>query len=333
MGCGSLPAEFVHNKPQRALMTLIELRYLVVLAQEQHFGRAAALCCISQPTLSMAIRKLEAQLGVLLFERSKSGIRATDMGVQIIAQAQRVVAQADAITALAQADQGQLSGDFNLGAIFSLGPYLLPQLIPQMRLLAGHLRLQTYEGYSADLRQKLANSSLDAIIVSLPFNEPDVVTQELYTEPLMLVMPASHSLASKAVISSQDLEGQSLLLLSEGHCLRDQVLAACSQLSIDATSSIETSSVETLRHMIAIGLGVSLLPSSAVASALYAPQALAARPLISAPVRRLALAWRASFPRHKAIDLLRRAIQTCSWQFTTAIASEGQGLLVENQSW
>lgn len=313
-------------------MTLTELRYLVALAEQQHFGRAAEICCVSQPTLSMAIRKLEENLEVLLFERSKSGIRATTMGEQIIAQAQRIVAQADAITALAEADKDQLGGDLKLGAILSLGPYLLPQLIPQLRLIAKSLRLDLYEGYTEDLRNKLRAGELDAILVAQPFSEQDIVTQDLYYEPLLLVMPPMHSLAARNQISVNDLNGQTFIVLKDGHCLREQMLAIFPQLQNEGGANIiESSSVETLRHMVAIGLGVSVLPSSAAISS--TAHALTARPLQSAPTRKIALAWRASFPRHKAIDAVRRAIQTCSWQFTTTHNTGDQGLLVENSNW
>jgi LysR family hydrogen peroxide-inducible transcriptional activator len=310
----------------------MELRYLVAVAETRHFGRAAERFGVSQSTLSMAVRKLEENLGVLLFERSKSGIRTTQIGAQIIAQAQQVLAHTNAISALVQADQDQLGGELKLGAIHSLAPYLLPQLIPQLRLLAASLRLSIYEGYTADLGSKLRSGELDAILVSLPFSEMDVVTQELYREPLMVVMPPNHALAAKRQIAPQDLLGQTFIQLQTGHCLREQVLHICPQLQ-GSSQIIESSSLETLRHMIAIGLGVSILPSSATASSAYAAQSMVARPLQSATVRTIALAWRASFPRHKAIDVVRRAVQTCSWQFTTAHGNLGSGLLVENQSW
>ncbi|GGY88418.1 transcriptional regulator [Cellvibrio zantedeschiae] len=311
-------------------MTLIELRYLVTLAQTQHFGRAAELCNISQSALSMAVRKLEDNLGVLLFERSKSGIRATQMGEQIIAQAQRVISQADAITALAAADKDQLSGELKLGAIFTLGPSLLPQLIPSLRLIANQLSLTCYEGYNSDLREKLRTGELDAILISQPFTEADIVSQEVYSEPLQLVMPLNHPLAAKKSIGLNDLEDQTFLLLSDKQCLRTQMLAVYPAAQ---NNSIECSSLDTLRHMIALGLGVSILPSSATSSALFSAQALSTRPLQGQPKRKISLAWRASFPRHKAIDAVRRAIQACTWQFTTAHDTSSSGLLVENASW
>jgi LysR family hydrogen peroxide-inducible transcriptional activator len=311
-------------------MTLIELRYLVTLAQTQHFGRAAEQCNISQSALSMAVRKLEEDLGVLLFERNKSGIRATQMGEQIIAQAQRVVAQADVITALAAADKDQLAGELRVGAIFTLGPYLLPQLIPSLKLIANQLSLNCYEGYNSDLRQKLRAGELDAILISQPFIEADIVAQEVYSEPLQLVMPPNHALAAKKTIAIDDLNDQTFLLLGEKQCLREQMLAV---FPAAVQNSIECSSLDTLRHMIAQGLGISILPSSATNSALFSSQALVTRPFQTQPKRKISLAWRASFPRHKAIDAVRRAIQTCSWQFTTAHESTGSGLLVENSSW
>lgn len=311
-------------------MTLIELRYLVTLAQTQHFGRAAGQCNISQSALSMSVRKLEEDLGVLLFERNKSGIRATQMGEQIIAQAQRVVAQADAITALAAADKDQLAGELKIGAIFTLGPYVLPQLIPSLKLIANQLSLYCYEGYSTDLRQKLRAGELDAILISQPFTEADIVSQEIYSEPLQLVIPPNHALAAKNTIAIDDLKEQTFLLLSEKQCLRTQMLAAFPDA---LNNSIECSSLDTLRHMIAQGLGISILPSSTTSSVLFSSQALVTRPLQTNPKRNISLAWRASFPRHKAIDAVRRAIQTCSWQFTTAHDNIGSGLLVENTRW
>lgn len=311
-------------------MTLLELRYLVALAQTHHFGRAAELCGVSQSNLSMAIRKLEESLGVLLFERSKNGICATDMGVQIIAQAQRVIAQTDTITALADADKNQLSGSLTIGSIFTLGPYLLPPLIPQLKLFANNLQLMLYEGYLADLQQKLRYAELDAILVSQAFSEPDIVTQKVYTEVMQVVMPPNHPLAAKKMISVQDLRDQPFLLLNAKQCLREQMLAA---FTPNDDKMIECSSLETLRHMIALGVGVSILPVSATHSPLYSQQALATRPLVTNPQRNIFLAWRASFPRHKAIDVLKRAIQMSVWQFTTAADDQSSGLLVENNNW
>jgi LysR family transcriptional regulator, hydrogen peroxide-inducible genes activator len=311
-------------------MTLIELRYLVAVAETRHFGRAADRFKVSQSTLSMAVRKLEQSLGVPLFERSKSGMCATGLGAQIIVQAQRALAQADSIIALAEADKHQLSGALKLGAIFTLGPFLLPQLLPALKLSAPQLSMNCYEGYHRDLRHKLRSSELDAILISEPFTEADVVTQEIYREPLQLVMPPTHALAAKKIIALDDLQEQTVLVLGDKQCLRQQMLAV---FEPKAKHTIECSSLDTLRNMIAMGLGISILPSSAVSSAIFSPQALVARPLHTNPMRNISLAWRASFPRHKAIDAIRRAIQVNAWQFTTAQDTGGSGLLVDNNSW
>lgn len=313
-------------------MTLTELRYLVVLGQEQHFGRAADACGVSQPSMSMAIRNLEGSLGVLLFERSKSGISPTDMGQQLIAQAGRVLAEADAIAALARADKDQLAGALRLGAPASLAPYLLPQLIPQLRLMAPGLELVFSEANTPELVRHLRQGDLDAVLVTQPLVATEVVVQELYREPLLAIMPPSHSLAARRQLGIQDLASQGFVLPPRDTCLCEQLFALCPSLA-EMSGHLESSSLETLRHMVAIGLGVSILPMSATASAIYSSQGLVARQLQSAPTRAINLAWRASFPRHKAIDILRRAIQTCSWQFTTGQGAAGAGLLVDNNSW
>lgn len=311
-------------------MTLVELRFLVTLAQTRHFGRAAELCNVTQSALSMAIRKLEDELEVLLFERSKSGIQPTRMGEQIIAQAQHVVGQADRIKALAEADKDQLCGELKIGAIFTLGPYLLPQLIPALKLIASDLSIHCYEGYNSDLRHKLRNGELDGILISKPFVEADVLTQEIYSEPLHLVMPPNHPLVAKSTITPDDLHEYTFLVLSERQCLREQMLAVYQP---DAKNMIECSSLDTLRQMIVLGLGISILPFSATSSAMLASQTLVTRPLQTNPFRKIFLAWRASFPRHKAIDAVRRAIHANTWQFITAQDTSGPGLMVENQSW
>ncbi len=297
-------------------MTLTELRYIVTLAQEQHFGRAADRCYVSQPTLSIAVKKLEDELGVALFERTKSRVQPTPLGEQIIAQANLVLEQTAAIKDLADAGKDQLSSPLSVGAIFTVGPYLLPKFIPHLQQLAQRMPLYVEEGYTHNLRKKLRNGELDVIIIALPFSEPDVVTQTLYEEPFVVLMPKSHPLAAQEKIHASQLSDQKMLLLGEGHCFRDQVLTTCPNLqpNSDESSQIRTvaegSSLETLRHMVASGLGITILPLSAAESSLYTQDVLVTRPFEDpAPSRTIALAWRASFPRHKAIDALRKAIQ------------------------
>ncbi len=305
-------------------MTLTELRYIVILSEEQHFGRTAERCHVSQPTLSIAVRKLEEELGIELFERTKTKVVPTVLGEKIVAQARELLANTTAIKSLAEAGRDQLNSPLALGAIFTMGPYLLPQLIPHLKKQAPAMPLYVQEDYTSSLRKKLRDGDLDIILVSLPFSESDVVTQELFEEPLVVVMPQAHPLARKAEIMPADIPPADLLLLGEGHCLREQVLALHPdwQQAFDGQPkryAAEGNSLETLRYMVAAGLGLGVLPRSAAEAGLCAAHRLVARPLVGGS-RKLALAWRASFPRHKAIDVLRKAIQTCSgayWNFTT----------------
>jgi LysR family hydrogen peroxide-inducible transcriptional activator len=308
-------------------MTLTELRYIVVLSEEQHFGRTAERCHVSQPTLSIAVRKLEEELGVELFERTKNSVKPSAIGAQIVACAKALLANIAGIKALADAGKDQLSSPLAMGTIFTMGPYLLPQLIPHLQKQVPQMPLFVQEDLTENLRKKLRDGLLDVILVSLPFSESDVVTQGLFDEPLMLVMPQTHPLAHQQEIALDEIQQQHLLLMGQGHCLRDQVLNLCPGLReqlVNAESPYrcaEANSLETLRYMVAAGLGLSILPRSAAEARLCQANRLVARPLaIPGSQRRLALAWRASFPRHKAIDVLRKAILTCSgayWSFTT----------------
>jgi LysR family transcriptional regulator, hydrogen peroxide-inducible genes activator len=300
-------------------MTLTELRYIVTLAQEQHFGRAAERCYVSQPTLSIAVKKLEDELGVALFERTKSRVQPTPLGEQIVVQANLVLEQTATIRDMANSGKDQLSSPLSVGAIFTIGPYLLPKFIPHLQQMANRMPLYVEENYTHNLRKKLRNGELDVIIVALPFNEPDVVTQVLYEEPFVVLMPKDHAFAKRKTITPDDLNSEQLLLLGEGHCFRDQVLTTCPHLQqmpeddgspSNIRTAAEGSSLETLRHMVASGLGITVLPLCAAESPLYASDLLITRPFTSpSPTRSVVLAWRASFPRHKAVDALRKAIQ------------------------
>lgn len=300
-------------------MTLNELRYIVTLAQEQHFGRAAERCYVSQPTLSIAVKKLEDELGVALFERSKTRVQPTPLGEKIVTQAQLVLEQTAAIKDIAKAGKDQLSSPLHVGAIFTIGPYLFPHFIPELQRTAPNMPLYVEEGYTATLRTRLRKGELDVIIVSLPFTEADVVTQTLYDEPFVVLMPKDHPLTRASHIHPEQFNEHNLLLLGEGHCFRDQVLEACPALlpTGDAKAghlrtAAKGSSLETLRHMVASGLGVTILPFSAVEGTRYADDLLTYRPFVEpAPRRTVAMAWRASYPRHKAIDALRASINQC----------------------
>ncbi|QLF93592.1 hydrogen peroxide-inducible genes activator [Pseudomonas sp. ABC1] len=297
-------------------MTLTELRYIVTLAQEQHFGRAAERCHVSQPTLSVGVKKLEDELGILIFERTKSAVRLTPVGEGIVTQAQKVLEQAQSIRELAQVGKNQLAAPLKVGAIYTVGPYIFPHLIPQLHRVAPDMPLYIEENFTHVLRDKLRTGELDAIIIALPFQEADVVTRTLYDEPFYVLMPAGHPWTARESIDPELLNDRSLLLLGEGHCFRDQVLESCpTTRKGEAVShtTVEASSLETIRHMVASGLGVSVLPLSAVDSHHYAPGVLDVRPFTSpAPFRTVAIAWRVSFPRPKAIEILADSIRLCS---------------------
>lgn len=302
-------------------MTLTELRYVVTLARERHFGRAAERCHVSQPTLSVAVKKLEDELGIPLFERSKSSIRVTETGQRIVEQAQRVLDQVGVIRDMAQDGKSQLSSPLKVGAIYTIGPYLFPHLLPELRRAAPEMPLYIEENYTASLRQKLRQSELDAIIIALPFEEAEVLTLPLYDEPFVVLLPADHPLAKKQQITGAELAREQLLLLGPGHCFRDQVLESCPPLveavtrraDVGSPSLVtEGSSLETIRHMVASGLGITVLPLSAAIVMHYHKDVLVTRPFAPpVPFRTVALAWRVTFPRPKAIDILSLAANQC----------------------
>lgn len=291
-------------------MTLTELRYLVALARERHFGRAAASCFVSQPTLSVAIKKLEDELGVPLFERRKQEVHLTDTGERIVTQAQRVLEETEQIRLLARAGSDPLRATFKLGAIYTVGPYLLPELIQTLKHLAPEMPLNIEENYTARLAEHLKQGELDAILVALPFDEPGIEVMPLYREPFVCVLPAAHPLQEKDRIDAGDLLNESLLLLGEGHCFRDQVVSFCPQCLARGSRGLEGSSIETIRHMVASGNGITILPCTAAGVDRYAQRLLTIRRFTSpAPFRTVALAWRSSFPRRAAVEVLGKAVR------------------------
>ncbi|MCP1314975.1 MULTISPECIES: hydrogen peroxide-inducible genes activator [unclassified Halomonas] len=298
-------------------MTLTELRYIVTLAQERHFGRAAERCHVSQPTLSVAVKKLEDELDTPLFERSKSTVQVTPLGEKIVIQAQRVLEQSSLIYELASAGRDQLANPLRIGAIYTIGPYLFPHLIPALARIAPQMPLYIEEGLTGTLRSKLRSGELDVIIVALPFTETDVVTKAIYDEDFEVLIPRGHAWEAKTAIDKEDLLEERLLLLGEGHCFRDQILEACPAITQKLNSPSNTliaegGSLETIRHMVASKLGITVLPQSALGAETHEQSLLASRPFADpAPSRTVAIAWRASFPRPKAIDALVEAIEMC----------------------
>ncbi len=298
-------------------MTLTQLRYIVAVARERHFARAAAACFVSQPTLSVAVKNLEQELGVTLFERGTAEVALTDIGGQIVAQAQRLLEQANAIGELAKQGQDPLTGPLRLGVIYTIGPYLLPPLVPALHKAAPRMPLFVEETFTSRLLELLKQGEIDAAILALPFAEPGIETAPLYDEDFVVVLPAGHAWEKRKTIPAADLKQDTMLLLGAGHCFRDQVLQVCPEISRFSTGegmqrTFEGSSLETIRHMVASGIGISVMPASAVPNPLPKKGLLVYRPFARpVPERRVVLAWRSSFTRTPAIDAIRNAIARC----------------------
>ena len=303
-------------------MTFNELRYLVAVAQEKSFGRAAQRCFVSQPALSVAIQKLEEELGAQLFERGKTEVTVTAVGERIVEQAQKVLEEAARIRDIAQAGRNQLVGSFRLGLIYTVAPYLLPDLIPALNARAPQMPLEIEENLTEQLELALKSGRVDAAIIALPFQPPGVTTDFLYEEPFQVVVPQWHRWAKRRTIQPAELATEHTILLNVGHCFRDQVLDACPELNRGDAPVTRTNSLETVRNMVASGLGVSVLPRDALTpkyhSRLVVPIAFA-RPV---PSRRIALAYRKSFPRPAAIATIRDAVAAC--RSTSSISRSSQ---------
>lgn len=296
-------------------MTLTEFRYIVAVAREKHFGHAAKACNISQPTLSVSVKKLEDELGVQIFERRANEVTLTPIGERIVQQAQLALDSADAVKSVAVSGRDQLAGPLKIGAIYTVGPYLFPELIPVLRKQAPEMPLVVEENYTANLSSKLKNGELDVIVIALPYEEQGIVTLPLYKEPFVVLMPAAHPLTQRKTIKSEHLEDETVLLLGAGHCFREHVLEACPACvprpgkEGDLPHTVEGGSLETIRHMVVSGLGVTVLPCSAAGADRYSQRLLEIRRFANpVPSRTIALAWRVSFPRPKVIDLLRESI-------------------------
>lgn len=298
-------------------MTLTELRYVVAVSQKNHFGKAAQSCFVSQPTLSIAIKKLEEELDVRLFERSsKNEIRITEIGQQVVNQAYIVLQEAQILTEIAQQGKDPLSGQFKLGVIYTIGPYLLPNLIPELRKAAPDLKLIIEENFTANLFQSLKQGLLDAIIISYPFDEPGIETTALYEEPFIVAIPRNHEWKDRIDIPPEDLASQDLMLLGSGHCFRDQVIKACPDCmsgNSELTRTLEGGSLETIRHMVAAGTGITVLPRTSILPSQKNESLIDIKPFSKpSPSRIVAIAWRKQYPRKEAIFTIRDTIQTSS---------------------
>jgi LysR family hydrogen peroxide-inducible transcriptional activator len=287
-------------------MTLQELRYLIAVADSRHFGRAAESCHVSQPTLSTQLKKLEEYLGVTIFERTNRSVRVTPAGEKVIALARRVVEGAEQIQEFAQSQQGPFAEPLRLGVIPTLGPYLLPWLVPPLQRKYPELRLVVREDLTGQLLERLHNHQLDAALLSLPLPDAELVAWPLFDEPFWFVCPAGHPLACKSSVSVADLAGKTLLLMAEGHCFRDQALEVCRTHLPDRAqaSDFRAASLETIRQMVAAGFGCTLLPALALPEPAQEASRMKVLPFDARKgFRRVGLVWRESFPR---VDDLKR---------------------------
>jgi LysR family hydrogen peroxide-inducible transcriptional activator len=310
-------------------MTLTELKYIVAVAREKHFGHAAEACFVAQPTLSVAIKKLEDELGVTIFERGGSEVSLTPIGAQIVSQAERVLEQTAAIKEIAKQNKDPLAGPLRLGIIYTIAPYLLPQLVRIMIDRTPQMPLILQENFTHRLIELLRQGELDAAIMALPLPDHGLVVQPLYDEPFVVALPQHHPWADRERISADELRSETMLLLGTGHCFRDQVLEVCPEMSRFSNNgdgiarTFEGSSLETIRHMVASGIGITVLPQASIPDT--ADGMLRYIPFTEpVPTRRVVIAWRKSFPRVAAIEAVQAAIRACELKGVTMLDGEAE---------
>lgn len=291
-------------------VNLRDLHYLVALADERHFGKAAARCFVSQPTLSSQIRKLEEYLGVPLVERLPRRVTLTEIGARIVERARRVLQESDAIVELAKTDRDPLAGALRVALIPTVGPYLLPHVVGRLKRELPRIRLMLYEYQTGPLLEKLRGGEIDVGILALPVPLDGLESQPLFDEPFTLAVPANHPLAARDKVRVEDLKGETLLLLEDGHCLRDQALEVCSRVRVNEEQDYRATSLETLRQMVAAGHGVTLLPQLAADAPVGTARGLRIKPFAKpVPVRTIGTVWRRSTTRGKAIEAVGAAIR------------------------
>lgn len=289
-------------------MTLTELQYIVAVAQERHFGRAAERVFVTQPALSLAIKKLEDELQTTIFERRQNRIELTSLGEQIVHQAQRVLEEAERIKLLAAQGKDQLNGLLRFGVIATVGPYILPDLVPLLNARAPKMPLELEENLTLNLAGMLKSGKLDVIMIALPFDEPAVVTTPLYDEPFKALVPVGHPWQKKKLLDSRQLGSEKVLLPHAGHCFRQQVLDTCPELSRSDAEGWHGNSLETIRQMVASGFGITVLPCSALTPKYENKRLIAIDLAKPVPGRRIGLAWRRGFTRPQVIDIIRSAV-------------------------
>ncbi len=290
-------------------LKLKDLRYLVAVADQRHFGRAAAHCFVSQPTLSAQLKKLEQSLGVQLIERAPNNVSLTPAGEQIVARARRILEASDEVVTLARSQRDPLAGTLSLALLPTIAPYLLPRVLPAIKKSLPRLELRLYEHQTAPMLEKLHGGELDVGILALPVELGGLTARELYREPFLVALPERHALAARDTLRVADLKGEKLLLLEDGHCLRDQALEVCSRVGVRDSQDFRATSLETLRQMVATGAGITLLPELAGRGAYRNARGVVLRPFARpAPVRHIGALWRKTSARGAAIEALARSI-------------------------
>ena len=279
------------------MVTLKQLRYFEALARHRHFGKAAEDCAISQPALSMQIRELEQSLGAPLVERRPNEVVLTELGGEVARRAQQVLTGANDLVDFARHQQKVLSGPLRLGVIPTIAPYLLPRVLPALQKQYSDLRLELRETQTAVLLDELARGSLHLLILALPVGNGEIETLKLFDDPFLLAVPADDPLPAKARVNARDVSRRQLILLEEGHCLRDQALAFCAMQNSELTAGLGATSLATVTQMVANGYGATLLPRIAVDAGLADKRVKLLRFTDPEPRRSVGLAWRRTSPR------------------------------------
>lgn len=290
-------------------MNLKDLKYLVALADTGHFGKAAARSFVSQPTLSAQLKKLEDYLGVKLVERQPKNVQLTDVGKQVVIRARRMLEDGEEIVALARSNTDPLAGKLKVALIPTIGPYLLPRIMPKIRKALPQLGLMLYEYQTEPLLKRLRDGEIDMGIIALPVAQDGLESEELYEEAFTVALPTNHPLSERATIRPTDLKGHTLLLLEDGHCMRDQALEVCSRVEVRESEDYRATSLETLRQMVVAGLGITLLPELAVEAPFGSQRGLTIRQFAKpAPSRTVGAVWRKSSTRTLAVAELCKVV-------------------------